>query len=1009
MTEHPTWTERPPNASFDDLQPGTLVGEYRIIGKVATGGMGAVYAAMHPVIGKKAAIKILFRSLCTSEESVQRFVDEARAVNRIGHQNIIDVFAFGSTADGRSYFVMEWLEGETLFHRMARARLSIPESVQVLDQLSDALEAAHRKGIIHRDIKPENVFLVQDRDRVFVKLLDFGVAKLGMQRYESEGHSVLGTPAYVSPEQASARDVDHRTDIYSLGVLAYEMFLGRRPFEAEAPIHLLGKHVREQPPAPRSIAPATAPILDELLLRMLAKAPNDRPSLQEVREVLGELGRASLLAGREGRGRSEALDRALERPMLLRRFTRIADLASELVLELSRGIAWVTAQGNTPDSGTPVLVRFEVERVRARVDFGGIVIRHLGAAGAKTLIRYDRVSKEKLDGIFATLASTRDGPHGTERAQGARSAIWIGPDTSGRAPIPSERIASSRRVEVIQGSPAVTERVAPAAPESLRVRLGLGAKVLALAVLVTIGAVAWLAVLALAHARTDRGFYVRELTVRTSQLLLDGMVQRLDKWKGTLVLAALGGSEGRLSLGELETLTICPRGRGARPCTDVAGDPLEPERIASAERGVMVKNGDLFVLPSNNSLILAAGTEGATAIATIPRMKLLDLRDVADELTVVALGARGEPLLERSYGSSPKDVFHHAIMEDLAPGKSGSGAREYAAPDGTPMFGAWTKTRDLGVVLIAPTSVSEKATRVLAEQVLWVALVILGAASTVALVFARTMTRRLRLLARHAGRVAEGDFTSSLEVRGRDEVAQLSSSFQSMTTALKQRDEDVLRIQQKMSEDASEALHRQMSEWLGMDLAPTLGAMQALARRPIDEKDPLRDLHQRSKRIEALSGQASLSLQQALALAAIASRRIDLASTVADAIAYVRTALHGSKIGVELEAKNAVLFPRLEARESEIRELVQTLVGRIARALAGGDAIHVSLHLEKEALVLAVHSPRAASVKEIALGALGAVDRVLEGHGASAKIYESQGGLSVLVEFPHRPQDDEAT
>src|SRR5438445_513907 len=162
-----------------ELQPGMMVGEYVVEGKLGEGGMGAVYSATHPLIGKKAAIKVISAALCTDTAQVERFVQEARSVNQIGHPNIVDVFAFGTLPDGRSYFVMAWLKGQSLADRVAKGGMSLPEAVEIMEQASAALEAAHEKGIVHRDLKPDNVYLVNVRgNRQLVKLLDFGIAKL---------------------------------------------------------------------------------------------------------------------------------------------------------------------------------------------------------------------------------------------------------------------------------------------------------------------------------------------------------------------------------------------------------------------------------------------------------------------------------------------------------------------------------------------------------------------------------------------------------------------------------------------------------------------------------------------------------------------------------------------------------------------------------------------------------------------------------------------------------------
>ena len=285
-----------------DLPAGTVVGEYTIDCKLGDGGMATVYGATHPLIGKKAAIKVMDPALSLDAGLVERFVLEARAVNAIGHPNIVDVFSFGRLADGRSYFVMEWLQGETLYDRMWQRRPTLDEALDILDQVCDALESAHEKGVIHRDLKPANVFLTPVRGRRdLVKLLDFGVAKLLEPLDATDGKSpqplapqtmtgqVVGTPDYISPEQARARKVDGKTDIYALGVMGYEMILGRRPFEADNVADVVRMHLSEPPPSPRSLWPEIPLPVEELLLAMLHKSAPRRPSPAEVRAAIREL------------------------------------------------------------------------------------------------------------------------------------------------------------------------------------------------------------------------------------------------------------------------------------------------------------------------------------------------------------------------------------------------------------------------------------------------------------------------------------------------------------------------------------------------------------------------------------------------------------------------------------------------------------------------------------------------------------------------------------------------
>ena len=280
-----------PEPTSDDLPTDTRVGEYVVTGKIGQGGMGGVFAAVHPLIGKKAAVKVISGALSSDGGAVQRFVDEARTVNRIGHPNIVDVFSFGTLADGRSYFVMEYLVGETLGGRMRRGPMDLEQAFAILDQISDALEAAHEKGVVHRDLKPENVFLAEARaGRQRVKLLDFGIAKLvakeAGQRGLTETGFVMGSPGYVSPEQARGKPVDGRSDVYALGALAYEMLARRAPFVADNAVDLVVAHCTQPPPPLGPLAPHVPADVVALIMATLAKKPEDRPTLTLLRKAL---------------------------------------------------------------------------------------------------------------------------------------------------------------------------------------------------------------------------------------------------------------------------------------------------------------------------------------------------------------------------------------------------------------------------------------------------------------------------------------------------------------------------------------------------------------------------------------------------------------------------------------------------------------------------------------------------------------------------------------------------
>jgi serine/threonine-protein kinase len=266
-----------------DLLPGQKVGEYVVEEKIGAGGFGTVFRGAHPLIGKVVAIKVLKRQYSADPEMVSRFVAEARAVNQIRHRNIIDIFAFGQLDDGRHYYVMEFLEGEPLNeHLDAVGAMTLADALPILRAIARALDAAHAKGIAHRDLKPENVFLARESDgTVFPKLLDFGIAKLlgaaAQPMHKTRTGAPIGTPFYMSPEQCRGRDVDHRTDIYAFGVVAFAMLTGQVPFDGDDYMEILLKQMGTPPPAPSSVNPALPASVDAGVLWMLAKDPADRP------------------------------------------------------------------------------------------------------------------------------------------------------------------------------------------------------------------------------------------------------------------------------------------------------------------------------------------------------------------------------------------------------------------------------------------------------------------------------------------------------------------------------------------------------------------------------------------------------------------------------------------------------------------------------------------------------------------------------------------------------------
>jgi len=275
--------------------PGLEVGGYVIDGELGHGGMGVVYSATHPVIGKRAAIKILRPEVSRSPVAVERFIQEARAVNQIGHPNIVDIFAYGALPDGRAYHVMDLLVGESLRRRLKRDVLHPSEAASVIDEIAQALSAAHEHGFVHRDLKPDNVFLVSHESRwPEVKLLDFGLAKLmpehGVAAVTTKTGVMLGTPEYMSPEQARGIGVDYRTDVYALGIVMFEILAGARPFPPLGdPLATLLQHAEEPPTSLSDVISGLPDEMVQLVAAMLAKTPEARPSLAAVRTVIKRL------------------------------------------------------------------------------------------------------------------------------------------------------------------------------------------------------------------------------------------------------------------------------------------------------------------------------------------------------------------------------------------------------------------------------------------------------------------------------------------------------------------------------------------------------------------------------------------------------------------------------------------------------------------------------------------------------------------------------------------------
>ena len=350
---------------------GTVIdGRYEVLSVIGEGGMGTVYEVRHRALGKRFALKALRKDLAQDSEIAARFIQEARTAAAVSHPGLVEITDFGRLQSGQVYFVMELLTGQALAALLRTGGpLPAARGLAIVRQLVHALKAAHDASIVHRDLKPDNIHVGRgDGDRDVVKIVDFGLAKvIGTSKLTRAG-MVFGTPHYMSPEQAAGEVVDHRADIYALGIVMYEMFTGKVPFEADSYMGVLTKHMYVAPAPPSELSPEMKSLgaLEDVILRCLQKRPEAR--FENLAALLDELERrlppaaasaprapayASLLADQlELPSRAERQGRRAIPywPMLAIALAFVAGLA--LVIAVRRGLASRDA-GPTPATPTP--------------------------------------------------------------------------------------------------------------------------------------------------------------------------------------------------------------------------------------------------------------------------------------------------------------------------------------------------------------------------------------------------------------------------------------------------------------------------------------------------------------------------------------------------------------------------------------------------------------------------------------------------------------------------------
>jgi serine/threonine-protein kinase len=455
---------------------GATIGNYRVVAKLGEGGMGAVYLAEHPLIGKKVALKVLHEEYAANQDVVSRFFNEAKAVNDIGHPNIVDIIDFGMVQTGNGpgfvYFIMEFLGGESLSSLIMReSPVPWERAFHIATQVADALLASHGKGIIHRDLKPDNIYLIpRGREKDFVKVLDFGIAKLtgdqpGGSRKTRTG-IVMGTPAYMSPEQCEGRgNIDNRTDVYALGIVLYEILTGSVPFGGEGYGEVLVQHLTKLPPKPTTIHGALPPVIEAVLMRSLEKKREDRyldmeQYLAALRDPQGFVDAAGGLEAfiKPTQAGSEALARATS-------YTGVVNAPTGTIAPLTRAVAAQRPTTLTSSTGEvqdfPVKSKTPMMAAAAAALFlavGGGTFLMLGgkkeAAKAEAPAAVAQVAPPAAAPAEAPAAAQPAAPQTVKIIMSSSpmgADVFVGSETAsrGKTPLPMEMLRAAAEIKIV--------------------------------------------------------------------------------------------------------------------------------------------------------------------------------------------------------------------------------------------------------------------------------------------------------------------------------------------------------------------------------------------------------------------------------------------------------------------------------------------------------------------------------------------------------------------------------